>query len=350
MEDEGLNNSCPGQNLILDGEDVYGAIDTDYFNFLASEGDCITIYTYNETGSSWPPNSYIELFTGCGRKLAWDDNGGGTVNSAIRNFRIPETGMYVVKLTQDNNPGNQTPYRMSISTTGLNANPTCSQPPQIGCGTIQLAGSTECAGNTISLGTNSSNTSAMGNEVLYSIEANSGDVLDITYTSTTDGTIYLITDCAAPLSTCVALSDSTFDGGSEHLYHAFTTPGTYYLVLDSFGYETSGTWTLSGGLSCGVLDVPGDERQDPTIRVVTQNNPVAGVLRFSVNADQTLAGTQLIVVNAVGRLIYFEDLGTIPQGQSGFVSDLPELSAGVYFYRIKSLAGQSSSNRFLVLK
>ena len=37
--------------------------------------------------------------------------------------------------------------------------------------------------------------------------------------------------------------------------YAFSSPGTYYLVLDSFGANTSGAWTLTGTFECSAIPV-----------------------------------------------------------------------------------------------
>ena len=80
-----------------------------------------------------------------------------------------------------------------------------------------------------------------------------GDAIDLTYTSTADGSIYLITDCGDPVASCVVGADATVSGEPEYIVHTFTSSGTYYLVLDSYGTGSFGDWTLTGTTSCGVV-------------------------------------------------------------------------------------------------
>src|SRR6185436_9156485 len=92
-----------------------------------------------------------------------------------------------------------------------------------------------------------------GRDLVYKINANVGDNLAVTYTSTADGSIYLVTDCNNPIGTCVNGQDSTLAGQPETLIHTFASAGVYYLILDSFGTNTSGVWTLLGNLDCPVV-------------------------------------------------------------------------------------------------
>ena len=93
-----------------------------------------------------------------------------------------------------------------------------------------------------------------------------GDSLSASYTSSADGSIYIITDCANPTTTCVKGADATLSGQAEVLGYTFPTAGLYYLILDSFGTSTSGTWTLTGKLICHA--VPANRRSWSQVKTI----------------------------------------------------------------------------------
>jgi hypothetical protein len=61
--------------------------------------------------------------------------------------------------------------------------------------------------------------------------------------------VYILSDCA-DLASCLIGADDTLSGQAELINYVFGAAGTYYLVLDSFGTNSSGTWTLVGTLAC----------------------------------------------------------------------------------------------------
>lgn len=84
-----------------------------------------------------------------------------------------------------------------------------------------------------------------GADAVYRVDLGAGQRLTAQLTSTWDGSLYLISDCAASATTCVAGSD---DGNPEDV--TFTngaTARTYYLVVDSYsaGASYSGNYTLT---------------------------------------------------------------------------------------------------------
>ena len=84
-----------------------------------------------------------------------------------------------------------------------------------------------------------------GANAVYRVDLGAGQRLTAQLTSTWDGSLYLISDCAASATTCVAGSD---DGNPEDVtFTNGTTARTYYLVVDSYsaGASFGGNYTLT---------------------------------------------------------------------------------------------------------
>ena len=230
--------------------------DTDYVSFTANAGERITIAT-DANGAGSAGDTRIRLFNNSGATLATDDDSGPGLYSLISNFVAPYTGTYYVGIAGFNATftGN---YLAAITCLPPPpANDVCAGASELPCGVIALSGSTVdythnytpfnsglggCTGFT-----------AFGRDLVYRIDADANDMLSVVYTSTADGSIYLITNCASPTTTCVAGADATLAGEPELLNYQFPSAGTYYLIIDSFGTNTFGDYTLEGTLECGVV-------------------------------------------------------------------------------------------------
>jgi hypothetical protein len=79
--------------------------------------------------------------------------------------------------------------------------------------------------------------------------------VDLYYTSAADASIYILTDCSTPTTSCVAGADATVTGGTEHLVYTFPATGAYFLVLDNYGTGAGGAFTLTGTFTCTVVPV-----------------------------------------------------------------------------------------------
>ena len=74
-----------------------------------------------------------------------------------------------------------------------------------------------------------------------------------------DGCLYIVTNCSNVQGSCVAGADDQQAGGIEDLRYKFTSSGTYYLIIDSFGANTTTAWTLVGQfIFCGLFPPPND--------------------------------------------------------------------------------------------
>lgn len=85
-----------------------------------------------------------------------------------------------------------------------------------------------------------------GPDIAYSIALMAGQKLSATLTpgAQEDVALYVVTDCAQ-LSSCVAASDSGFDGDPESLMYTATAAQTVYLIVDSYEPTTSGPYSLN---------------------------------------------------------------------------------------------------------
>jgi len=145
------------------------------------------------------------------------------------------------------------------------SNDQCAGAIPISCGNISLSGNTYMATNDYDFADTTlscTSYSAGGHDVVYRLDALAGDSLWVHYQSTADASIYLVTDCSDVQHTCKAGADDNRQGIAEDLRYGFKSSGTYYLVLDSYGADSYGEWTLVGQfLSCG-LHPPANDRCD----------------------------------------------------------------------------------------
>lgn len=84
--------------------------------------------------------------------------------------------------------------------------------------------------------------SATGADLVWYTNLDVGQTLTVLMNADYDDSIYLLTDCADPIGSCVA-GDDQYPSGSTFTYTA-TAAGTYYLIVD--GYSGAGTATITG--------------------------------------------------------------------------------------------------------
>lgn len=260
-EDEGVNNSCPGQVMVCGDEINPAAIDPasdqDWVQFyVANAGDLISCRTGSSDGTTM--DTYIELYDVCGgTMLTYDDDGGGSLYSFINNFPAPHAGWYYLLV-----------HSFAYASTGTyKLDVTCGQgtppPPDDVC---SGAGSWErCTSGSISgdltpynndydpgvPGPSCTGYPEAGKDQVVRLDLQVGDVVAITYTGLAyDAAIYLITDCSNPSGSCVDGADATVGGQAEVLNYTVTVAGTYYLILDAYGTGAGGPYTLNYDLRC----------------------------------------------------------------------------------------------------
>jgi len=85
--------------------------------------------------------------------------------------------------------------------------------------------------------------SAVGNDLVWFTNLEVGQTLTVLMNADYDDSIYLITDCLDPVTSCVA-GDDQYPSGSTFTYTA-TVAGTYYLIVDGYG-SGAGTSVITG--------------------------------------------------------------------------------------------------------
>jgi hypothetical protein len=254
-EDEGTNNACPGQAFgcgsVLRPANLTAG-DNDYFYFTANAGDIISFGT--DADGTPTVDTFIHLYNAdCSTQLASDDDSGPGTYSLLT-LCAPYTGTYVARV-RGFGATSAGLYKAFVTCSGSGGyGDNCSVAGALQCGDVNLAGNTGCSNNDYSLPTGAASctgfTSAGRDQVLLLL-VGGGASIDLFYTSTADASIYIVDTCA-PLH-CLAGADATLSGQTEHLVYNFPAPGAYYLILDSFGTNTAGAWTLTGTFMCGLV-------------------------------------------------------------------------------------------------
>jgi hypothetical protein len=91
--------------------------------------------------------------------------------------------------------------------------------------------------------------SAAGEDIVYSVYLLTGETLTVTVTQTSDGSIYLVTDCSDPETYCVAGADATLSGDPESFSYTATADDTYYLIIDNYSGCGTGTVVIDSPIS-----------------------------------------------------------------------------------------------------
>jgi len=243
------------------------ARDTDWVSFNAGSGDLLTLETGPQQPDDPEVDTIISLISDTGTVLASNDDFGNSLWSRIESFPAPYTGLYYLRIRGFS--GAEGIYRANVACEPAPPPPkndVCAGAIKIGCGEIAISGSTAFAHDDYDLcpGTPVCESSCTGfhspgKDVVYRLEiVGAGDNIDVTYDlnpRSTDGSIYIVTDCANVQASCVAGQDSPTGAPPEELVYTFPAPGVYYLILDAF---TSGgaDFTLNGVLQCATSTRP----------------------------------------------------------------------------------------------
>jgi len=253
-EDEGTNNACPGQavgcgNVVRPAALTAG--DNDYYSFTANAGDRILVGT--DADGTPTVDTFIHLYNAdCSSQLASDDDSGPGLYSLLC-FVAPSTGTYVLRVRGFSATGAGL-YKAFISCgTSGNFGETCNDATAVPCGTVSLSGHTGCSVNdyTLPVANPCTGFTAAGRDQVLQVTVNANGFIDLVYTSSADASIYVV-DACAPVN-CLAGADATLSNQPEILQYTFLNAGTYYIILDSFGTNTSGSWTLTGVVDCGTV-------------------------------------------------------------------------------------------------
>jgi len=227
--------------------------DLDYIVFTTTVANTIITFGTDADGTTGQVNdTYIYLYNSAQTQVASNDDGGPGLYSLITYTAVtPGTYYGMVRSYSTSYIGF---YKSFVNCTAPEPPPPndrCEGAIDIPCGPIQLSGTTQWANNDYSPLAVATCTrfTAAGRDVVYRLNVQAGAHLIANYTSSADGSIYILADCS-DVSSCIAGEDSTVTGGLEDFEYTFGASGTYYLILDNYGTNSGGTWTLTGDLIC----------------------------------------------------------------------------------------------------
>jgi hypothetical protein len=254
------NDTCPGQQMSC-GDVVSPAYldagNLDWYTWNSNSGDQITCGT-DAVNPGDNTDTYIELYANdCSTLLASDDDSGPDFYSLISNFIAPYTGQYNLKV-RGFSGSSSGPYKFFV-TCGTPppppANDLCSGAIPIDrCTAGSLSGDTTPAHNDYDPGIPGPSCTGYpeaGKDVVYSVNLQAGDIVDMTYLQqTADTAFYIVTDCSNVSGSCVAGADATVPPDPETIHYVATADGTYYIILDAYGTDAGGPWTLDYNFQC----------------------------------------------------------------------------------------------------
>ncbi|MCD4699290.1 MAG: PPC domain-containing protein [Phycisphaerae bacterium] len=242
------NDDCTMANPLAIDDPMSAAIspeaDVDWFEFVAEEGECVIFETHpGDIG-----DTKLFLYDGdCITELAYDDDGGEGYYSLIQ-YTFDVAGTYYVVVT-----GYNTSYVGDYILTATacpepEENDTCEGAIELPTGPIDFQVDLCLYVHDYSpgeYGASCTGYSADGPDAVYMVNLAPGGSIDVCENPAdggyTDGSIYLITDCADPQGSCVVGDDS---GNPECISYVSVDGGLYYLIID----------TYSG---CSLMDITG---------------------------------------------------------------------------------------------
>jgi hypothetical protein len=254
------NDTCPGTQTIVCGDVITPAVldpsgDHDHFPFTLAGPMTVTLGTDDiDPGAPDGTDTYIELWSGdCLTYLAGDDDGGPGLYSLLITDLPAGDYAAMVRGYNDTSTG---PYKMFFDCAGVEPPPendTCAGAEEFGyfierCTTGQLAGSTATAINDYNPGVpgpSCTGYSANGRDVVYYMDLEAGDQVNLVYTGTGyDASFYIVTDCS-DMTSCVVGADDP-----EIINWVCTATGRYYIILDAYPTDIGGDWTLAYTITC----------------------------------------------------------------------------------------------------
>lgn len=202
----------------------------------------------------------------------------------------------------------------------------------IPCGNINLAGNTGLANNDYTfVDTLNSCTgyAADGRDVVYLLNVGPGDSLWLNYQNRNDGSMYIVTDCGNIDGTCVVGVDNfTTTNAVEQLRYRFTTGGTYYLILDSYGVNTGDLWTASGQLVCGASSPPTNDLCQTALPLGCGSFEFSGSTELANDNVTTPAQFSCTGFQALGKDVVYRM--TVTAGDSIWLNYTSSTNASVY--------------------
>ncbi len=139
-------------------------------------------------------------------------------------------------------------------------NDTCEGAFELMPGAFDLATDNTLAANDYPLASGScTGYSATGNDVVYYVCLDQGEMLDVSMQCGFDASLYIITDCADPMNSCVAGADATVSQGLEEIL-GFVAPydAIYYVIVSAYSGGTGpiNVYGTNYGSGCEVATEP----------------------------------------------------------------------------------------------
>lgn len=241
--------------------------------------------------------------------------------------------------------------------TGIPQNDLCANAITLPAGAFSFTGSTCYATNNMDLLSPPAaclSDSVSSGDVFYSLNALSGDTLNITIQGPWSPVVYLVDGCTNATATCLAASSTleTGDISEGRLSHVIATTGTYYVVVDGFPGEC-GDFALMGRLAGAVTAVGDRETSMGGLHVAASPNPTRrGSVKFVGQVESGHHGTgSLKVFDAAGRLVHRDSInptgGRFEIVLGGNSRSGQALGNGVYLARVQ-FGDRSATTSFVV--
>jgi hypothetical protein len=252
------NDICPGQTMAcgdrISPASFSPATDDDWYQFYVDQaGVLLTLGTEPYQGSNF--DTYLQLYDSCsGTYIAYDDDSGPDMFSLITNFPAPHAGWYYAKCYSYAHAytGN---YEFFVTCTGSQPPPPndqCSGAlPIERCTVGSVNGDLFPAANNYDPGSGgcASGYAEAGKDLTYYVNLQAGDIVHLVYTGNNyDAAFYIVTDCSNVPGTCVVGADAGYN--IETIDWTCTATGTYYIIVDAYGTNTGGTYSMTYEITC----------------------------------------------------------------------------------------------------
>lgn len=236
------NDDYTTANVLTAGDDMDAAIDVggdvDFFSFEAYAGDCFVFETH--AGDAGDTKLYLFDVDGV-TQLDYDDDGGEGYYSLIT-FDVPADGTYYIEVT---GYSSTTTGTYVLTAAGCPEPPNCDEAIDIMVQDLAVWTVDLCTMPSVFTGAYGDCTGYAdnGNEALYKIYLEAGQNFHVTEDGSHDMSMYLVTDCADIIGSCVAGSDNCCTGAQELIDYTAAADGWYYLIVD--GYSGCSEVTIS---------------------------------------------------------------------------------------------------------
>jgi hypothetical protein len=234
------NNTAATANAIAGG-DVYAAAispaaDQDWFVFNSAGGSATFETGAGPATAAGDTKIYVYAADGTTQVAYDDDSGAGYYSLVTYSFAA---GTYYVKVIHYSATGTGN-YTLTCAAAAPPAvNDLCAgaidiQDQSLTSWTINLSASGGYSNNYSLVYGGCTGYSSPGPDAVYKISLAAGESVMISEAGACDMALWLATDCANLLTTCVAGSDAGTSGATESINYTAAGAGTYYLVVDAY--------------------------------------------------------------------------------------------------------------------